>query len=175
MADVVIQLDQWRVRKEGSRAAPVNGLCDHRNLTMDQHGLTVRCDDCQLQLSAYWVLENLVDSYRRARDELARAQQAHLLKARAHIHLPAAQRVETAWRSRHMIPTCPHCSRGIFPEDGFGGSMVPKAAELARRQKIPVPVKASDRPEVSQPHEDSMHNAEAQNGVADIIRRTEPG
>jgi hypothetical protein len=173
MTEVVIQLDQWRVRKEGSRVAAVDGLCDHRNLTMDRHGLTVRCDDCQLQISAYWVLENLIDSYRRARDEVERARQAHLLKARAHIHLPAAQRVETAWRSRHMIPTCPHCSRGIFPEDGFGGAMVPKAIELARRQKTFVEDPVS--PDASQPPGGMTDEADTQRSVADILRRTEPG
>jgi hypothetical protein len=135
VAEEIIQLEQWRVRLKGGRAASQPGQCGHHNLTMDPHGQTVRCEDCKLQLSAYWVLESVVESYRRARTELDLAKAVHLQKVRAEVGLLAAQRVNTAWRSRHMVPTCPHCARGIFPEDGFGTAMIPKALELARRRR----------------------------------------
>jgi hypothetical protein len=146
VAEEIIQLEQWRVRLQRGRAPSQPGQCGHHNLAMDPHGETVRCEDCKLQLSAYWVLENLVESYRRARTDLERAKTVHLQGVRAGIGLAAAQRVNTAWRSRHMVPTCPHCSRGIFPDDGFGRSMVPKAIEMARRrQEAPLrSVEASD-------------------------------
>jgi hypothetical protein len=45
----------------------------------------------------------------------------------------AAQVVESAWRSRSMVPVCPHCSEAIFATDGLGRSQVNK--QMAERRR----------------------------------------
>jgi hypothetical protein len=133
----VVQIAEWRFRKErrGYWAVGEKAKCEHHKLTLDPHGLTIRCDDCKLQLSAYWVLERMLATYRRLWDELRSAQERHQRRVMADIGLRAARDVEKAWRSRKMVPTCPHCHRGVFAADGFGSSMVSKEIELARRRK----------------------------------------
>jgi hypothetical protein len=135
VASDVIEFADWKVRKEAKRYFSEPNKCDHKQLTMDPHGFTVQCDDCKLQLSAYWVLERMLDQYRKARDRLASDRESHRAKMAGDIRMLAARGVEKAWRSRNMVPTCPHCSRGIFPADGFGGSAVSKELELARRER----------------------------------------
>lgn len=49
------------------------------------------------------------------------------------VELRAAQKVEKAWRSRTMVPTCPHCAEAIFPEDGLGSGMANRELALRRR------------------------------------------
>lgn len=131
----VIELADWKIRKEPRRYFSDPSKCDHKKLTMDPHGLTVQCDDCKLQLSAYWVLERMLDQFRDARRKLAAERASHNAKVAGDLRLTAAKEVEKAWRSKRMVPSCPHCHRGIFPADGFGDSMVSKEMELARRER----------------------------------------
>ena len=59
----------------------------------------------------------------------------------ATLHLKAAQEAEAAWRSRKMVPTCPHCREAIFAADGFGKFQMRR--EIAERRRN---VLASDAP-----------------------------
>jgi len=120
-------------RKNRGGYAPISE-CAHKHLTLDDTGDVVRCVDCNTQVSAYWALTMLAEEYNRQWCRLQSGKQA-LEEAKAKdIHLLAAQRVEKAWRSRSMVPSCPHCNRGIFPQDGFGKGMVNKAIENRIRQ-----------------------------------------
>ena len=108
--------------------------CPHYKLALDDNGHHVKCKDCQTQLSAYWVLEEIIEEYNHS-IELLRSQQAQFeAERKKEVHLLAAQKVEKAWRSRWGVPTCPHCHKAIFPTDGFGGSMTNKQIELQRRE-----------------------------------------
>lgn len=111
--------------------------CAHMNLTMDDHGDIVTCDDCKKQVSAFWALQMLVNHYEKARAKLNnRAAQQAEVEAKT-IHLRAAQKVEASWRSRTMVPICPHCSEAIFATDGFGRTQINKAiAERARAVRL---------------------------------------
>ncbi|GEM_PF-4444040 len=53
------------------------------------------------------------------------------------LHLIAAKKVEAVWRSRNMAPCCPHCGRGILPEDKLGDAQTRRDFELRRRQARP--------------------------------------
>lgn len=131
----VIDFADWKIRKAPKRYFHEPDKCDHKHLTMDPNGHVVQCDDCKIQLSAYSVLERMLEQFRVAKRDLAAQQNSHKAKVAGDLRLTAARTVEKAWRSKHMVPTCPHCSRGIFPADGFGGSMVSKELEIARRDR----------------------------------------
>lgn len=107
--------------------------CQHRVLTFDEHGEVVTCDVCKTQVSAFWAVKMLAGVYA---EQLAKVEAGarRLAEAMAKdLSLLAAQRVEKAWRSRTMVPTCPHCHEPIFPQDGFGGSQVNREIALRRR------------------------------------------
>ena len=89
--------------------------------------------NCQKQVDNYAALRMLVERWAllQARVDSQRAEIADV--AGKTVELRAAQRLEKAWRSRSMVPACPHCHEAIFPTDGLGGSMVNK--ELAARRR----------------------------------------
>ena len=66
----------------------------------------------------------------RERDKLIELQKQTVVHKAAII-------LQNAWRKKKMVPSCPHCDRGIFPEDELGRSTVSKELELARRKKKP--------------------------------------
>lgn len=132
MGDLVEIGDFSLARKNRGGYVPI-GECAHKHITMDDTGAVVRCADCNTQVSAYWALTMIAEEYTRQWNKLQHSKQA-LEEAKAKdIHLLAAQRVEKAWRSRSMVPSCPHCHRGIFPQDGFGKGMINKEIENRRR------------------------------------------
>lgn len=129
----VVNIGEFRLtRKRGSWVA--RDQCRHLSKTMDSNGDIITCDDCNMQLSPTWVINQLVDFYE---SELSKVQarENHLREQTGKsLHLLAAKKVEAVWRRRDVVPACPHCSRGILPEDGLGGSQVGRTFELARRR-----------------------------------------
>lgn len=107
--------------------------CEHLNTTLYDDGQFVRCDDCGAHLSPYWVLGNILEQIRIARGSINESRAELELQRRESLHLMAAKVVEKAWRSKTMVPSCPHCRRGILPTDGFGRSAVNKEIEIRRR------------------------------------------
>lgn len=109
--------------------------CPHQRIDLNDHGETVRCQDCGVFVSAYWALchwsQQINDGLRSIK-----AQREQLAWERKKlIRRVAVRKVEEAW-NRGMLPVCPHCHAGILPEDGFGGSQVCKELELARRAHV---------------------------------------
>jgi hypothetical protein len=129
----VINIEEMRITRD-TRAYRPSPECRHMRITLDSNGETIHCDDCKKQLSAWWTLNHYLDAFRRERDTLIRREEALKEAAEKSIHTKAAQDVEKAWRSRTMVPYCPHCSEAIFPTDGFGRGLVNKAIALRRRE-----------------------------------------
>lgn len=128
----VIDIDALRVARKSSYVrAP--GECRHMNFTLDDNGDIVKCDECGVQLSAYWALSHCVEYYQRAIAKLTSAEKRLATAQEEGVHLLAARRVERAWRSRTMVPACPHCGEGIGPKDDFGGTCINKAIYERRR------------------------------------------
>lgn len=129
----VIQIEAMRLTRAQREWVASPSKCKHMNLTMDDQGDIVTCDDCSKQVSAFWALQMLVEEYGKAFDKLERRAQQQAESERKSIHLKAAQVVEAAWRSRTMAPTCPHCGEAIFATDGLGRTQVNK--EMAERRR----------------------------------------
>lgn len=133
----IIQFGEARLKLRG-KPGWRDERCKHLNLTYDDNGEFVTCDDCGMQVTAFWAMKMLAEHYEKARQDVDRRSQ-HLADEKARsIHLLAARKVEKAWRSRSMVPCCPHCGAGILPEDGLGGSQVNRKIEMARRQHDPL-------------------------------------
>jgi hypothetical protein len=127
----VIDIGEFRLTRGAPK--PRSESCQHNRLTLDDNGEIVTCDDCVKQVGAYFALRMLVERWDEIRAKTARRQQAADEALGKTVGLRAAQKVERAWRSRTMVPTCPHCNEAIFAEDGFGGSAVNRAIALRRR------------------------------------------
>ena len=128
----VIEFEGFKVTRVNRRYAP--GACKHFHFTIDENGGSVVCDDCAQPLSPTWALALLCDGYNRALQQMKVEQTKAANAAKTHLHLTAAKVVESAWRSRSMVPVCPHCRAAIFPEDQFGRSTTNRAIAVRRRQ-----------------------------------------
>ncbi|MFT9016457.1 MAG: hypothetical protein ABF990_12065 [Acetobacter sp.] len=133
----VVNIGDYRIErtKSGYDGVSFGTDCPHRQLVMDDNGHTCTCSDCGKQVSAYWALGMMLTQYRREYEKLRRMQAVQKQRETKTLRLKASQAIETAWRKRGTVPTCPHCDRGIFPADRFG--TVGKALELAEREKSP--------------------------------------
>ena len=50
------------------------------------------------------------------------------------LHLIACKELEKVWRSKRMIPQCPHCKTGLLPED-FASIHTRVSAEIERQRR----------------------------------------
>ena len=132
MADV-IEFGELRVRRAEKMTRLAADRCRHYKMTLDDNGDIVTCDDCGKQLSAFWALRLITEQYEAAWKKVQATGERINREAQASLHLRAAAKVEKAWRSRSMVPACPHCHAPIFPEDGLGGIQVNRKIALARR------------------------------------------
>jgi hypothetical protein len=107
--------------------------CAHKNLTFDENGQSIICDDCNKSLSAYWVLRRIITDYNKAWEGIERKRSELNDLMEKTLHFKAAKKVEEVWRSKTMLPSCPHCKRGICSHDQFGYSTVSKEFELKMR------------------------------------------
>ncbi len=143
----IIEIGKLRLARKGARYGVAAGDCEHKHLTLDANGHIVVCTDCKQQVSTWWALNLLVDQYEKAYRGLQARSQTVQLQIRDNLHLIAAKRVEKVWRSR-MIPTCPHCNRGIRPDDGFGSTAIhPKLDEKHRSMGASFVLKADSKVE----------------------------
>jgi hypothetical protein len=110
--------------------------CLHSNVLAEDAGEIIRCKDCGMQLSAYWLLMKLTKYFADEREYIAAQRAAYKQDQEKGLTLKAAQDVEHAWRSHKYIPQCPHCHEPITPRDGFGNSKLSK--NLAEHQAKPL-------------------------------------
>ncbi|MFD1557065.1 hypothetical protein ACFSHT_15800 [Paraburkholderia silviterrae] len=129
----VIDIDELRVQRQSRHAPRPAASCRHMRLDLDDVGSIVRCADCGLQLDAYWTLTLFIEQYERALAKINARERQHAEARERDLHLTAAQRVERAWRSRTMVPCCPHCGEGIRATDGLGGTMINRTIDDRRR------------------------------------------
>jgi hypothetical protein len=133
----VVQIGDFLLSRKRESHVPYSGdkECLHRQLELDDRGDVCRCIKCGIQVSAFWALTMLAADYGRERDNLT-AKQARLAEETSQsIHLLAARKVEKAWRSRSMVPCCPHCGRGIRATDGLGGSCINTRIDDVQRKR----------------------------------------
>lgn len=142
MGDVLyfgsMQFERVRRRHALERTA---ATCQHKRLTLDENGDVCSCRDCGVQVSAFWALMRFVEEWTDHARKTATAAERIRADAEATLHLRAARRWESAWRSRTMLPACPHCGRGILPNDP--GGQVNREIELRRRETEEATVRAA--------------------------------
>ncbi|MBK9294906.1 MAG: hypothetical protein IPM57_10790 [Oligoflexia bacterium] len=120
MGDVV-QISDFTVSKRNSKhRAYSENVCLHYRLELDDNGQIVTCLDCQKQITPYFALNMMIESFDRQADKLAlKKKELEDLESQK-LHFIAAKALETAWRSKTTLPTCPHCNKAIEQTARFG-------------------------------------------------------
>lgn len=134
MSNNIISIGDWKIQRNGEHRIQTEGDCDHKHLELDERGDVVRCLKCGTQVSAFWAIKMISEQYNSSLRRLVRERETVKQAKEENLHLLAAKKVEKAWRRRSMVPACPHCGRGILPEDGLGSSMINREMELRRRK-----------------------------------------
>lgn len=133
----VVDIGDLRVARGMSRRP--HSACKHRQLHYDTAERRVWCADCETDVEAFDAFKLLVEYFDQATKKLERrAQEIKGAEEHSLIAL-AAKEIDKAWRSRKMVPACPHCKHGLFPEDfknGVAASLGREYAEAQRRRTL---------------------------------------
>lgn len=132
----VVDFGDYRVARGFSRRA-YSG-CRHHALVYDQNERRIWCKDCERDVETFDAFLGLVEPYARALSNLQDREQKIEEAEKFSIRSIAAKNIDQAWRHRNMVPCCPHCGHGLFPESfKTGCSMQGKeyAAKLLEGEK----------------------------------------
>lgn len=133
-AVTVVDIGDLRVARGLSRRA--HSSCPHLRMVYDKAERRIWCRDCEHDVEPFDAFRNLTENYSRVYKDLMRRQQAMDEAERFKIRTLAGKAMDEAWRSHKMVPSCPYCHNGLFPEDFRGGpSMVSKEFARARSTK----------------------------------------
>lgn len=131
----VVDIGEMRVAR-GMTRRPYSA-CRHRQLHYDANERRIWCADCETNVEAFDAFKLIVEYFSEAESRLSRRQQEIAEAEQFQVRSLAAKVIDEAWRSRKMVPACPHCRQGLFPEDfknGVGLSLGREYAQ-ARRKK----------------------------------------
>ncbi len=129
----VVDIGDLRVARGMSRR-PVSA-CKHHPLVYDQKERRIWCKDCETDVEPFDAFLIIVENFSRAADKIERGM-AELETAKQHnIIRVAAKKMDELFRRQKMVPACPHCGEGIFPEDVARMGMINREWEAARRAR----------------------------------------
>ena len=123
----VVDFGDYRVSRGLSRRT--FSTCPHRDLRFDSKERRIWCGDCESDIEPFDGFFILVESVDRVHKNIERRLREVKEAEQASLRSRAAKRIDEAWRSRTMVPGCPHCGQGLFPED-FATTL--KGGELGR-------------------------------------------
>lgn len=130
----VVDIGDIRVSR-GLTRRPVTS-CRHRHMSYDPRERRVWCRDCEQDIDPFeaftLLCEGFDDAIKRIHQrekELSEAESFQVISI-------AAKTIDKAWRSHKMVPACPSCGNGLFPEDFKRlPTMLGKDYAMARRGK----------------------------------------
>lgn len=130
----IVDIGDVRVSRGMSRRA--NSSCPHRALSYDQHERRIWCKDCETNVEGFDAFLIITEHFYVATKRLER-ERAAIDQARDHNLIRiAAKKMDEHFRRKNMVPACPHCSAGIFPEDVPKMASINREWEIARRNRV---------------------------------------
>ncbi|MAL97173.1 MAG: hypothetical protein CL583_01865 [Alteromonadaceae bacterium] len=109
-------------------------VCPHNNMTFDQTERRIWCDDCEDDVDVFDAYCRLVECHESAWKRIERAWTEVKEALDLNLISRAAKAMDKVWRSRRMVPNCPHCGEGLLPEDVLSAKSA-SSAELTRRKR----------------------------------------
>jgi len=130
LPDNIIPIDILRIERNQHKKC----TCIKPKYTIDVSLREVHCKRCGAKVEPFDALTEIARDIERWNSEIER-----MLKQRQELAdwkpwLIALRRVEKTYRGGKMIPSCPHCGRGILAEELADDCSVYKDRELERRK-----------------------------------------
>lgn len=132
----VVDIGDLRVARGMSRR-PASS-CRHRQMHYDCRERRIWCADCEQNIEPFDAFEILVGYFSDAERKIAKRQDELTAAEQHQIRSRAARQLDLAWQRRRMVPACPCCGEGLFPEDfrdGIFSSLGREYAEAMRRRR----------------------------------------
>jgi hypothetical protein len=134
----VVDLADVRIRLGRSKVGPGLKQCEHHALIYSPTERRVWCENCERTVDNFDAFLIFTRKFERmlaeARHKLSTAAEALAGAAR----LRATKELDRIWAGKKMAPCCPHCSKGLIPEDFTRGvSSISMEWEMARRNRPP--------------------------------------
>jgi hypothetical protein len=117
------------------------GHCKHMRVTIDRDAGVIVCDDCEKPVSAFHLVVAWCEGWGEIAAAVTRQKERAVAISRMlrgyKVRLRALKDLEKYWWRGSQLPCCPHCRRGLLPEDfaDGAGSMVSREYEMARRKR----------------------------------------
>jgi len=129
----VVDLSEVRVR--WGRTKTGTKVCEHKKLIYSTTERRVWCEDCERTIDNFDAMMTMVKHFgameTAARYKLKVAEEAK----QATLVRRAAKSLDRTWGHK-MAACCPHCRRGLLPEDfEGGGAAIARDLEIARRKR----------------------------------------
>jgi hypothetical protein len=132
----VIDLAGVRI-KAGLPKSVHKKTCKHHTLTYCRSDRRVWCDDCSRTIEPFDALLMMIGAFadmeRDAARKMLKADEAMASTVRRR----SAKELDRAWSGNLPAVCCPHCRKGILPEDFDGGigARTSREYEMARRKR----------------------------------------
>lgn len=126
----VVDIGDVRVARGLTRRP--HSACRHKRLIYDPRERRIWCRDCERDVEPFDAFTILVEQMDAAIKGIG-DREKRLVEAEAfNLRTLAAKALDEAWRSRNMVPACPHCSNGLFPEHFKNGVHASLSREYAQ-------------------------------------------
>lgn len=118
---IIVDFGSFKMRKGKTPYNREKDLCKHTNVIVSQSDRRCWCEDCKTNLDPFEVVKRFLNEWtkieQRFRSEHAKAQDA----LSSTVIRRAAKEFDRSW-GRRMAPCCPHCRRGLMPNDFADGA-----------------------------------------------------
>lgn len=129
----VVDIGDIRVARGMSRRP--HSTCPHRAMAYDQQERRVWCKDCETNIEPFDAFRIICEHFAQAASRLERERKA-IEEAKEHNLIRiAAKKMDELFRRKKMVPACPHCGHGIFPEDVEKMGSINRQWEQVRRNR----------------------------------------
>lgn len=128
----VVDIGEVRVSRGLSRRH--HSSCPHKRLTYDQAERRIWCRDCERDVEGFDAFRIVAEWAHVAHESLLKRERAVQEAEGFAARTIAGKKLDEAWRSKTMVPACPSCGNGLFPEHikAHGFSMLGRDFAKAR-------------------------------------------
>ena len=110
----VIDIGDIRVARGMSRRPA--SACKHQHMRYDRNERRVWCVDCERDIEGFDAFQLLAEQAHEFAARLERREKKIAEAEAFQVSSLAAKEIDKVWRSRKMVPACPHCRLGLLPE-----------------------------------------------------------
>lgn len=129
----VVDIGDLRVAR-GMTRRPTT-ICRHVQLYYDHTERRIWCPDCEATVEPFDAFKQLVEQYDSSLKSLKRRADAVEQAEKHSLISLASKALDKVWRKRGMVPACPACGQGLFPEDFKNGIPTRLGREYAEAQR----------------------------------------